>query len=94
MQLQPAAVPHHHCSEQTGGVQEDGAMAHVQLEDSTPSSRDLQLPRLDSHMRTVERGNILPSDHWDPSVGPYDLYMQLIIFIILNYTFHFHMCLV
>ena len=41
MQLQPAAVPQHHVSEQRGGVQEDVAMAHVQLEDSTPSSRDL-----------------------------------------------------
>lgn len=96
MQLQPAVAPQRHVSEQRGGVQEDGARAHVQLEDSTPSSRDLWLPWLDSHMRTVEPGNILPSDHWDPSVGPWDLYMQWILFINLevNYMLHFHMCLV
>jgi hypothetical protein len=34
-------VPQHHVSEQRGGVQEDGAMAHAQPEDSMPSSRDL-----------------------------------------------------
>ena len=76
MQLRLAVAPQRHVSEQRGGVRADGVMARVQLEDSMPSSRDLQLPLLDSHMRTVELGNTLPSDHWDLSVGPYDLHMQ------------------
>lgn len=72
MQLQLTAGPQNVVSEQRGGGRVDAVMVHVQLAGSMPSSHDSWLPQLDTHTQTAEPGNILLSDHWGLSAGPYN----------------------